>query len=241
MPRAAHEEAKLKELVRQYSASPGLVIVDPSRSELPEFLRSVDYTPDMLVIGEHENLVVEVRSRRSMSGAHELGSIAELVERQPGWDFLLVYTNPKSAKDSDDRLGYASASQSQLLLDQAQALLSSDSPLLSAALLVAWAGFEGAVRVTIAELYLQDVGPNWVSLIRDAITLGVLPRRDQDFIEHMAQVRNQTAHGLAGVDIESTDVGRLVQHGMRVLQELSSAASEMPNPSDKSINGSRAR
>jgi len=64
------------------------VVIDPSASEVPDFVR--EYQPDILARGEKESLIVEVKQPMSASERERIRTIARRVEGHPGWRFMLV-------------------------------------------------------------------------------------------------------------------------------------------------------
>lgn len=85
---------RLFEVAQEYRAKGYRVVVGPAQSELPEFLRGHD--PDMIVLSENDNAVVEVKYRRAMMGTNRLSRMAEAIEKQPGWriELNLLPTDP---------------------------------------------------------------------------------------------------------------------------------------------------
>ena len=93
------EGREVDELVRERSASGYEVLVSPSMAELPDFLREIDYRPDLIARSADGDIVVEVKTRESLRGDKRLSRVSELVGRHAAWNFVLVYTNPGRGKD----------------------------------------------------------------------------------------------------------------------------------------------
>lgn len=74
------------------------VFVEPSASEVPDFVR--EYQPDILARGSNESLIVEVKQPLSESERERIRTIARRVEGHPGWRFMLVAPE-RSARDSE--------------------------------------------------------------------------------------------------------------------------------------------
>jgi hypothetical protein len=215
------EEDKIKELARQYTAKGYRVVMEPSRSELPEFMRSLGYLPDLIAYGEKGNLVVEVKTSQTVSSAQGFSRFIDLVGQQEGWDFVLVMTNPKSRPTRGQRSDALSAHQALEQLTQAENVLEAgpQGSFNNAALLVAWAGFEAAVRLSLSQLYDKDRMATLPTLVRDGVMYGVITRKDGEFIEKLMQLRNSVAHGFASKTVAQKDLKRLIGIGKRVLSE----------------------
>lgn len=216
------EEEKIRELVREYSAKGYRVVLQPGTSKLPKFMKSFNYLPDLIVYGKNEKLVIEVRSSSTISDAERFSHIADSIRNQKGWDFVLVMTNPKAkstVEPSGTIPGYQYALQQ---LAEAEQVLSAGAGggFRNAALLVAWAGLEAAIRYTLSRQYERDKPVSLPTLVRDAGMYGVISRRDSEFIEGSMKVRNSIAHGYQGVAISKGHIRRIVEVGRKVLLEM---------------------
>jgi len=225
--RSKREEAKLKELVREYSQRGYRVVSEPAGSDLPGFLRPHDWRPDIIAYSEQENLVIEVRSRKTMADAKRFARIADVIRAQEGWDFVLVVTNPKDVGGREIASASPSMAAPHRLLDQAEHLLGAggDWEFAEAALLVAWAGFEAVLRLSLARLYGREKPLPPLSLLRDSIMYGVVSKEDSQAVEHAAEVRNALAHGYQPLPVEPQLARRLVELGRTILAETEREAS----------------
>ncbi|QSJ15792.1 hypothetical protein JYQ62_28940 [Nostoc sp. UHCC 0702] len=61
----ALEEKRLQSIAREYRKKGYQVLLHPSRSELPDFLSS--FSLDMIAIGDNESVVVEVKSKPTLT------------------------------------------------------------------------------------------------------------------------------------------------------------------------------
>ena len=215
------EEDKIKELARQYTAKGYRVVMEPSKNDLPEFMRSLGYDPDLIVYGEKENLVVEVKTSQTISSARNFSRFVDLIRQQEGWDFVLVMTNPKSRPTRDQSCESLDTQHSFEQLTQAESLLETGArgQFNNAALLVAWAGFEAASRFSLSQLYDKRRMATLPTLVRDGVMYGVLSRQDGEFIEKLMQVRNSVAHGYVSKAVTQKDLKRLIGIGKKVLSE----------------------
>src|SRR5262245_1154548 len=85
------ESDRVRELANEYRRKGYGVHAPSNQDDVPDFLRGTNYIPDLVVQSPRENLVIEVKARRSESALKQLSNISELVNRQPGWEFVLVF------------------------------------------------------------------------------------------------------------------------------------------------------
>ncbi len=70
------------------------VIVAPADEQLPDFLRSFQLS--MLARSPSENVVVEVRTRASLTATPKLDKLAKVINDQDGWRIDLVVLSVSS-------------------------------------------------------------------------------------------------------------------------------------------------
>ncbi|MFM8293842.1 MAG: hypothetical protein ACKN9E_04755, partial [Microcystaceae cyanobacterium] len=94
-PTATLERERLLQLAEEYRDKGYEISFHPNPEDLPDFLRN--YRPDMVVRRGEEAVIIEVKSRRTLSSSSSqyLQNLAESVEQHPGWRFELVMTNPE--------------------------------------------------------------------------------------------------------------------------------------------------
>jgi Holliday junction resolvase len=192
------EEEKIRELSREYSKKGYRVVIEPSQEELPDFLKQCEFHPDLVVYGEKESFIVEVKTSQTIRDTEEFTQIADHVRKQKGWDFVFVLTNPKSEALRQDKESSSESSVHILRqLEEAQVLLRSgkQGKFKSAALMVAWAGLEAAMRYSLSALYQKEKSIASQTLIRDSAIYGVISRNDANVIESIMKTRNLMAHG----------------------------------------------
>ncbi len=215
------EQVKLRDLAREYTAKGYRVVLKPSHEQLPRFMRSVNWQPDLIAFGEDRNLVIEVASRETFADKEKLKYAVDLVEAQEDWDFVLVVSNPR--KSENDELERVVPDPVHVLerLDQAEHLLSAGSAgeFVEAALLMAWAGFEAVLRHSLSRLYDRGKPQPHASLLRDAAMYGVITRRDRQSVELAMETRNAVAHGYHVLPVEIRRVRQLIRLGRKILLE----------------------
>ena len=90
------EHRRLLSVAREYRQKGYRVVVHPAPNDLPPALSKCPV--DMIVEGEGRKIGVEIRNRQNLTlnGSEDLRRMTTLFEQEPGWDFELVVTNPRS-------------------------------------------------------------------------------------------------------------------------------------------------
>lgn len=202
------EVQRIRELADEY-AKKGYTVVHPrTERDLPPFLWNANYIPDLVAISEKEKLVIEVKTSETVRRDKELSRVSDLVNRQPGWQFLFVLTNPKS--DASAIPPPNSARWRDLLAKSRHPALAAPE-LIEAAFLLAWAALEGVLReATASDESLKETKSTLakapMSLVRDAAILGLIDRKDVPKLDTMFQIRNRIVHSIAGASPSAQDV-----------------------------------
>jgi Holliday junction resolvase-like predicted endonuclease len=190
-PKIGLEERRLQEVAREYRGKGYEVIVRPDRSVLPDFL--AQYEIDMIARSEEEQVVVEVKSKSSLSQADYLQSLADRVQKHSGWRFELVITNPKEESVSKDEPHLLSELALMQRIGEIRGLLAEDHK--EAALLMGWATAEGALRLVAKRegVSLQRQSPSYV--MKYMTSIGLLDQNDFASLQDMLTMRNEVVHG----------------------------------------------
>jgi hypothetical protein len=211
------EGSKVAELAREYSSAGYRVIEAPTDAQMPSFLRGTGFQPDLIANSEHENIVIEVRSRESIRHDKNLAQISDIVEKNEGWSFLLVYTNPRS-KSQTAPSGQVSPRATIIeSLTNAQRWVDKGSEVEPAAtLLWLWSILEAAI-LNASRLETDKSRPRTPrTLIRDAVIEGLISDKSFEFLERLMRVRNEVAHGNLLKSPRHNELQRLV----RVCEEI---------------------
>ncbi|MBV7340194.1 hypothetical protein KFU94_70710 [Chloroflexi bacterium TSY] len=76
------ERERLQTVVDEYQGRGYEVILQPGPDQLPEFLR--DYQPTLIARQDEETIVIEVKSRRSLSQSPWIRDMAHLLQEKEG-------------------------------------------------------------------------------------------------------------------------------------------------------------
>jgi len=216
------EKDKIQELAREYKKKGYRVIIEPNKSELPDFIKSMDFQPDLIAFGDKENLIFEVKTSATIKSTKEFSRIADSVKEHEGWDFVFVMTNPKKSPSLKMDMEYPSIENSIQYVNKSEYLLSieNDGEFNDMALLAAWSGFEAMIRYALAEFYEKGVEKNVKSLLRDSIMYGVISREDAKFLDSLLLIRNNIAHGFYDKNIKKEKVLKLNEITYRAMRDL---------------------
>ncbi len=213
--RTQRERARIESLAREYGEKGYDVTINPSPHELPASLRR--FMPDLIVRGKDETILVEVKTRSTLSAAKYLKPLAEAVEQIPGWRFELVITNPKGRPVVFEKTRLPTSAALFKRLSQAERF--ADSGDLEAAMLLAWSAAEGLLR-RIGEregVTLEDRGSSYV--IKKLYSIGLLTKGSYKLFERGIKARNQLVHGFSVRHLNKTFVKRLVRELRRTAQK----------------------
>ncbi len=186
------EANKLQEVAEQYTHHGYAVIVEPSASQVPEFMDG--FQPDMLAYKNDEKVVVEVRVKNQIADANTV-YMAGLINSQPGWRFDLFVVN--DSRWPDDVLTTAYEKSPDGIVEMARnanELDSSGQP--EAACLLAWAATEASLRNLAKRHGVRVERYSPVSLIQTLYSAGLLSLEQYDHLREILKVRNAVAHGL---------------------------------------------
>jgi len=189
---AASEAELARQIAEDYRAKGYEVTMQPAQNELPPSLSA--YRPDILARRGDEAVVVEIRSRPTSRRQPPLEGLAKAVRALPGWRFELVMAEPDIAFPLPGRTLPWTTSEACKALDEADRLLEAGHA--EAALLMAWAGAEAALRL-VAKREGVDTRRSEANFLLDRLTTeGVLGQREYQALRGALALRNAIAHGL---------------------------------------------
>jgi hypothetical protein len=207
---------RVEQIANEYKDQGYEVLVEPQIPQLPGSLAG--FRPDLVVRRGDEVVVIEVKSRESLSDPR-LQALAEAVRRQPGWRFELVLLKPElgppgtrewSAEDVTDTLS------------QVETLLRSGHQ--EAALLLAWSAAEATLRLLAHKERLALEREDAPYLLKLLVSRGVFTRAQYDLLWDVLQSRNAVAHGLKPPELDPAKIGNLVKLLLRLIRAIQSPA-----------------
>jgi len=192
--RTEREMRRLRRIASRFEREGFDVLIEPKGAAVPRWLRS--FSPDLIAVRGDERVVVDVRSRQEAHGDDGLRRLAEAIENHPSWRLELDISNPReSAPPKESPAPLANRRQVREELEAAVQLMQSD--LYVPALLLAWAGFEGAAREAMAHEDIELTPMPTASLLKTLVTFGYIDANMGDRLSALGAARNHIAHGSA--------------------------------------------
>ena len=201
------ESHRVKELAAEYR-NKGYAVTEPRQGlDTPAFLRSVGYVPDLIARSKSGNLVIEVKSRQTARDLSHLSQVAERVNAQPGWQFVLVFTNPRELSGT---AGQPSVEKVEELLKKSRSFGHQKPAHVEAAFLFAWSALEVAARLLpVPRKATRAISTPW-TLIRDAAIVGLIGRDEARVLERLFRLRNSILHAGEEPAPDDTDLATLI-------------------------------
>lgn len=211
------ERRCILDIVREYKEKGYKVLLNPKSSDIPDFL--ANFRPDIVAYGPEENVVVEVKSKSSLSGDKNLVLLSEAVNSVSGWRFELVVTNSKKTAVVGDIAEEPSVEELRVHLSAVRQLLSIQQK--EAATLLVWAVTEASMRLLAKQQSIELESNSPVFVMKTLFSQGVLSRDDYELLQEAMQFRNSLAHGYWSVEPEQDYASKLVNKVEEFIQGIS--------------------
>lgn len=182
------EDRKVQELAREYRRRGFEVQIEPSKHGLPASFGS--YVPDLVAHRGDEHVVIEVKSRDTLSSSKQLATIAKSLEALPGWRLELVVTNPILG---DERRPILDPYSAKRRLSEARKLFSRGMN--EATILLGWSAAEATLRLKAEVEHITLNRPDPRYLIKLLFSRGLLSKNDYQLFDRVFAARSRIAHG----------------------------------------------
>jgi Holliday junction resolvase len=181
----------IERIAQELRSSGYEVMIQPGSSEVPEFL--ADLQPDIIAKSGRDNVVVEVKHVSREHDRERLRAIARRVESHQGWRFMLVAPETRSVMFVEESRPLETAKVRDWL-NEADVLLKSGHS--KSALIAAWAGLEGAMRLAV-NAHSLDIRKNdsW-NLMRELVSNGIVSQDSYHHLIDLYRLRSTFAHGM---------------------------------------------
>jgi hypothetical protein len=206
---------------KRYEENGYAVTYGPQRGWIPFDLGS--YTPDILAVRGNENLLIEVKSKRSPVDIDRYRLVDEEVQRHPGWRFLIVtapdpeLVTPQSSWPDDN----VSAEKIERVLQQIDKIRAvSDLPALVLPQL--WTAYIAALRL-ISPAQHNELPLSDLSFLNQAYSTGLISYEEYESAKTLMKLRNLAAHSLdsAATEADVNILRGMVESALARLKEAS--------------------
>ena len=213
----AREQKRLREIANEYRQKGYTVILEPPASQLLKFLATL--RPDMIAEKDGQSFVVEVKSRKSLTGSTKLEELAKAVEHEPGWKLDLVVTNPRPNERAELEQSHESFSLEEVATRLAHAGRLLDARETEAALLVVSSAMEAAIRLVAKAKGRRLRGRSFLHDAKHLVAYGLLDEQDYDMMEKVFDRRNALVHGYMPEQIEPAEIRKLINRILKIVNE----------------------
>jgi hypothetical protein len=215
-PQKKSSTATLDKLARAYREKGYTVLYQPSESDLPAFLGS--FRPDLIALSTNDNVVVEVKSRKQVTGSEQVIELAELIESKPGWRYELIFDRPSSAERIEIIRSKPTLTKQEIVGRLATARRLLEEGFADSALLLGWSAAEAVFRRLLHyhDIPLENLKSSY--LIKTLYSNGLIGWRMYEQIQKAFATRNQIAHGFKPKDLDE----KSIEHFLTLIEERTS-------------------
>lgn len=206
---------EIEQVAQQYRDEGYAVVTHPDAEHLPAF--AADLGAEILAARGNEKALVQVKKTRADVEADPMILLrAEVIGKQPGWRYDLIVLNEG---DTFRRITRGAREPSEQEIDRAieevETLIQLNQ--IRAALVIAWATLEAAMRrvCSEAELYMPKTTPS--ELLRTLYGNGNLSRKEFDLLRDTYRLRTEVAHGLISPPFDAIDIKGIIAMIRRLL------------------------
>jgi hypothetical protein len=210
---ARRERKYVLDVARDYKNRGYPVIYEPERADLPEFLRV--FSPDLLALGDHESVVVEVKTRKQLADSRTVRDLEEHVKREPGWRFELIVL---PVEDEARRAAALDVTPIDQLRSQVDVALTWYPRSSAVALMLLTNVIDAALRQLAAREGVQPEESSLAHLVKQLYVDSELPRDQYETLAHAAELRDLVLRGVE-LDISASrqipEIARLAKQLLR--------------------------
>ena len=215
----SRERQRARVIAEEYRGRGYEVIEQPSPEQLPKFLSG--YHPAMLVQKGDEAIIVEVKSRSSLTNLTKdprIRELARLVQAEPHWNLELVVVGEEEQLSAPEGARLFERDDILRSIEAAERLVAAGFS--EAALLLAWSTLEATVRLLTEEggIVLKRRSPLYI--LKQAVINGVISRDEYHLLTNIIKYRNALVHGFKPIAFDPTVVDELISTTNRLLQSL---------------------
>lgn len=222
-------EKEIERVGQQYRDEGYVVVTHPDAEHLPAF--AADLETEILAARGNEKALVQIKKTRAdVEADPTIPHKAEVIGKQPGWRYDLIVLNEG---DTFRRITRGAREPSEQEIDQAIAEVETLIQInqIRAALVIAWAALEAAMRRVCSkgELYMPKTTPS--ELLRTLYGNGVLSRKEFELLRETYRFRTEVVHGLVSPPFDSADIKGIIV----TIRRLLTGQSEQSNHQERSV------
>jgi uncharacterized protein YutE (UPF0331/DUF86 family) len=167
-------------------------------------------------VKQDDRIAIEVKLRQTERASQQLADLRKLFDGHPEWSFKVFYSG---APGSSVTLNRATTQDLLQHANRVEALNRSGEH--RAALVMAWALLEGALRAVEAEPSAKPLTPGTV--VQTLVMAGLLDQASGKRLQSLVDLRNRTVHGDITVEVSPIDVATVLNAVRLVLGQREAA------------------
>lgn len=199
-------ERKIREIANEYTKNGYEVLIHPSQSHLPKFIRG--FEPDIIAKNENENVLIEVKTRQDKFEIQKFESIINEINKREKWRFEVIFTNTKVVTFNTNKLDTLSNKLVVERINEIKRLIQYES--FEAAFLLSWSTLEAVIRQKLNNENKDISNKTTLSVIKTIFSLGILNQSDYKTLQITNNVRNTLIHGFQQ-SIDKSSIENLLQ------------------------------
>ena len=193
-----HETQFLERLGGDYAKQGFTFIVQPRRTQLPDFLGS--YRPDAIAQKPGVNIAIEVKQHNNLQVQRSLRSIRKLFDGHPDWHLAVAYIGSDPLDTLE--IGAAQPATIHKRMDEVAALASQGHR--SAAFIIAWSLLEAVSRRVDGRTPSRPRTAGTV--VQTLAMLGYVEHGAEQRLQELVDLRNRIVHGDLDAEPAQADI-----------------------------------
>jgi REase_AHJR-like len=188
----AEHEKIAKQVGKELESYGYSVMFTPSSEHIPFSLEG--YTPDLLATKHGEHLIIEIKPRSSAEHAARFRKIIDIVEKHPGWKFLIKTISDipdDQTRDAGELIGIDAI---ESYVQKADRIVETGSPELSIPYF--WNALISVLRLRASRESVPFVELTDRSLINHLYTMGLISSDDYEKLKEWNHLRNEVVHSV---------------------------------------------
>jgi uncharacterized protein YutE (UPF0331/DUF86 family) len=190
-------EEKIKEIVNEYSQKGYTVFSNTNISSIPNFLRN--FSPDIIAISDNDKVVIEVKTKYSLSKSKDLEDLANLINQQEGWRFELVIVSSHEKQDKESK--ELTINEIINMINDAEKLLNNHH--VRASYILTWSSIEAIARKKLKSENIISEDNNPIKIIKNLYTFGLISRDEYELLHTHSKLRNLVVHGFKAPNLDA--------------------------------------